>query len=170
MSFLPSPKFFSATITITIVIIVIQNYYCNDDKCWCSSIFEDVWHLTAIYTNRLGHTYLLADISFAFCQSQALVNNPKIEVRDGTYGFKPKYNLKDKKALLRLLDKHDQLGLGGVLLDDVEEGLPNSAKAIKVAQETKNESSKRWYLVDIVLNRHRFAFSAELKAALEPVG
>lgn len=63
---------------------------------------------------------------------QALVNNPKIEVRDGTYGFKPKYNLKDKKALLRLLDKHDQLGLGGVLLDDVEEGLPNSAKAIKV--------------------------------------
>lgn len=70
--------------------------------------------------------------SFAFCQSQALVSNPKIDVRDGTYGFKPKYNLKDKKALLRLLDKHDQLGLGGVLLDDVEEGLPNSAKAIKV--------------------------------------
>lgn len=65
-------------------------------------------------------------------QSQALVSNPKIEVRDGTYGFKPKYNLKDKKALLRLLDKHDQLGLGGVLLEDVEEGLPNSAKAIKV--------------------------------------
>lgn len=64
--------------------------------------------------------------------SQALVNNPKIDVRDSTYGFKPKYNLKDKKALLRLLDKHDQLGLGGVLLDDVEEGLPNSAKAIKV--------------------------------------
>lgn len=61
-----------------------------------------------------------------------MVNNPKIEVKDGTYGFKPKYNLKDKKALLRLLDKHDQLGLGGVLLDDVEEGLPNSAKAIKV--------------------------------------
>lgn len=78
--------------------------------------------------------YLLADSSFSFCQSQALVNNPKIEVRDGTYGFKPKYNLKDKKALLRLLDKHDQLGLGGVLLDDVEEGLPNSAKAIKVTQ------------------------------------
>lgn len=76
--------------------------------------------------------YLLADFFFSFCQSQALVNNPKIEVRDGTYGFKPKYNLKDKKALLRLLDKHDQLGLGGVLLDDVEEGLPNSAKAIKV--------------------------------------
>lgn len=64
-----------------------------------------------------------------------MVNNPKIDVRDGTYGFKPKFNLKDKKALLRLLDKHDQLGLGGVLLDDVEEGLPNSAKAIKVAHD-----------------------------------
>ena len=53
-------------------------------------------------------------------------------MNDGRYGFKPKYNLKDKKALLRLLDKHDQLGLGGVMLEDVEEGLPNSAKAIKV--------------------------------------
>lgn len=53
-------------------------------------------------------------------------------MRDGKYAFKPKYHLKDKKALLRLLDKHDQLGLGGLLLDDVEEGLPNSAKALKV--------------------------------------
>lgn len=67
-----------------------------------------------------------------------MVNNPKIDVRDGTYGFKPKYNLKDKKALLRLLDKHDQQGLGGVLLDDVEEGLPNSAKAIKVTNSEYN--------------------------------
>uniref|UniRef100_A0A673LIQ2 Transcription initiation factor IIE subunit beta n=2 Tax=Cyprinidae TaxID=7953 RepID=A0A673LIQ2_9TELE len=62
---------------------------------------------------------------------QALASNPKIDVREGKYAFKPKYHLKDKKALLRLLDKHDQLGLGGVLLDDVEEGLPNAAKAIK---------------------------------------
>ncbi|XP_063039749.1 general transcription factor IIE subunit 2-like [Engraulis encrasicolus] len=63
--------------------------------------------------------------------SEALANNPKIDAVDGKYGFKPKYNLKDKKALLRLLDKHDQLGMGGILLDDIEEGLPNSAKAIK---------------------------------------
>ncbi|KPP77622.1 transcription initiation factor IIE subunit beta-like [Scleropages formosus] len=62
---------------------------------------------------------------------KALASNPKIEVRDGKYSFKPKHNLKDKKALLRLLDKHDQLGLGGVLLEDVEEGLPNAHKAIK---------------------------------------
>uniref|UniRef100_A0AAZ3QDQ5 Transcription initiation factor IIE subunit beta n=1 Tax=Oncorhynchus tshawytscha TaxID=74940 RepID=A0AAZ3QDQ5_ONCTS len=65
-------------------------------------------------------------------ETMALASNPKIEVRDGKYAFKPKYHLKDKKALLRLLDKHDQLGLGGLLLDDVEEGLPNSAKALKV--------------------------------------
>lgn len=63
---------------------------------------------------------------------QALVNNPKIEVVDGKYAFKPKYNLKDKKALLRLLDNHDQRGLGGILLEDIEEGLPNSQKAVKV--------------------------------------
>ncbi|XP_068607324.1 transcription initiation factor IIE subunit beta [Brachionichthys hirsutus] len=81
----------------------------------------------------LDETKLL-DISMKqkqWLMNEALVNNPKIDVRDGSYGFKPKFNLKDKKALLRLLDKHDQLGLGGVLLDDVEEGLPNSAKAIK---------------------------------------
>ncbi|XP_053559256.1 transcription initiation factor IIE subunit beta [Bombina bombina] len=63
--------------------------------------------------------------------SEALVNNPKIEITDGKYSFKPKYNLKDKKALLRLLDKHDQRGLGGILLEDIEEGLPNAQKAIK---------------------------------------
>lgn len=63
--------------------------------------------------------------------SEALASNPKIDARDGKYAFKPKYHLKDKKALVRLLDKHDQQGLGGVLLDDVEEGLPNAAKAIK---------------------------------------
>lgn len=74
------------------------------------------------------------------------MNNPKIDVRDGTYGFKPKYNLKDKKALVRLLDKHDQLGLGGVLLDDVEEGLPNAAKAIKVMYHNsfKHKCMNRW--------------------------
>ncbi|CAI9558954.1 unnamed protein product [Staurois parvus] len=63
--------------------------------------------------------------------SEALANNPKIEVVEGKYAFKPKYNLKDKRALLRLLDKHDQRGLGGILLEDIEEGLPNAQKAIK---------------------------------------
>uniref|UniRef100_A0A8C9DEG8 TFA2 Winged helix domain-containing protein n=1 Tax=Prolemur simus TaxID=1328070 RepID=A0A8C9DEG8_PROSS len=54
--------------------------------------------------------------------TETLVNNLKIE---------PKYNLKDKKALLRLLDKHDQRALGGILLENIEEGLPNCQKAVK---------------------------------------
>ncbi|XP_015201430.2 transcription initiation factor IIE subunit beta isoform X1 [Lepisosteus oculatus] len=91
----------------------------------------DTYHLTL--DEILDETKLL-DIGLKqkqWLMTEALASNPKIEVRDGKYGFKPKYNLKDKKALLRLLDKHDQLGLGGVLLDDVEEGLPNAQKAIK---------------------------------------
>ncbi|XP_076846819.1 transcription initiation factor IIE subunit beta [Brachyhypopomus gauderio] len=81
----------------------------------------------------LDETKLL-DISMKqkqWLMSEALASNPKIDVQDGKYAFKPKYRLKDKKALLRLLDKQDQQGLGGILLDDVEEGLPNAAKAIK---------------------------------------
>ncbi|KAL6048029.1 hypothetical protein STEG23_036150 [Scotinomys teguina] len=42
--------------------------------------------------------------------TEALVNNPKIEVVNGKYAFKPKKDLKDKKALLRLLDNHSQRG------------------------------------------------------------
>lgn len=92
----------------------------------------DTHHLTV--EEILDETKLL-DIGMKqkqWLMTEALASNPKIEVRDGKYAFKPKYHLKDKKALLRLLDKHDQLGLGGLLLDDVEEGLPNSAKALKV--------------------------------------
>ncbi|MBN3310263.1 T2EB factor, partial [Amia calva] len=91
----------------------------------------DTYHLTL--EEILDETKLL-DIGLKqkqWLMTEALGSNPKIEVRDGKYAFKPKYHLKDKKALLRLLDKHDQLGLGGVLLDDVEEGLPNAQKAIK---------------------------------------
>ncbi|XP_048827099.1 general transcription factor IIE subunit 2-like [Brienomyrus brachyistius] len=91
----------------------------------------DTFHLTL--EEILDETKLL-DIGMKqkmWLMNEALASNPKIEVRDGKYAFKPKHPLKDKKALLRLLDKHDQLGLGGVLLEDVEEGLPNAHKAIK---------------------------------------
>ncbi|XP_014666815.1 PREDICTED: general transcription factor IIE subunit 2-like [Priapulus caudatus] len=65
--------------------------------------------------------------------TEALVNNPKILVsQSNKFQFNPPYNLKDKKSLLRLLDKHDQLGQGGILLEDVQESLPNSEKAIRV--------------------------------------
>ncbi|CAB1327132.1 unnamed protein product [Coregonus sp. 'balchen'] len=96
----------------------------------------DTHHLTV--EEILDETKLL-DIGMKqkqWLMTEALASNPKIDVRDGKYAFKPKYHLKDKRALLRLLDKHDQLGLGGVLLDDVEEGLPNSAKALKVCERS----------------------------------
>ena len=72
----------------------------------------------------------------AWLQNEALENNPKIQViKEGIsevkYAFKPKYNIKDKKSLLRLLDRHDQRGLGGIMRDDIEEGLPHANKCIK---------------------------------------
>ncbi|XP_048852639.1 general transcription factor IIE subunit 2-like isoform X1 [Brienomyrus brachyistius] len=91
----------------------------------------DTHHLTL--EEILDETKLL-DISVKqkqWLMIEALASNSKIEVRDGKYAFKPKHPLKDKKALLRLLDRHDQLGLGGLLLEDVEEGLPNAQKALK---------------------------------------
>lgn len=65
--------------------------------------------------------------------SEALNNNPKIHISpDGKYAFKPAYTIKDRKSLLRLLDKHDQRGMGGVYLEDVQESLPNADKALKI--------------------------------------
>lgn len=65
--------------------------------------------------------------------NEALANNPKLQVdSDGKYLFKPPFNIKDRRGLLRLLDKHDQRGLGGILLDDVQESLPNVEKALKI--------------------------------------
>ena len=67
--------------------------------------------------------------------TEALPNNPKIEViEDGEqrkYAYKPVHNLKDRKSLLRLLDKYDQRGLGGIVLEDVQESLPNADRHVK---------------------------------------
>lgn len=69
--------------------------------------------------------------------TEALGNNPKIHVTpDGKYVFKPAYHIKDRKGLLRLLDKHDQRGLGGILLEDVQEALPNAEKALRHLGDT----------------------------------
>lgn len=66
-------------------------------------------------------------------QSEALQNNPKIEVtKDGqSFSYKPVYKLKDGKSLLRLLKQQDLRGLGGVLLDDIQESLPHCEKVLK---------------------------------------
>lgn len=64
--------------------------------------------------------------------NEALKNNPKIDVSpEGHYNFKPVYKLRDGKTLLKLLKQHDLKGLGGVLLDDVQESLPHCEKVLK---------------------------------------
>ena len=65
--------------------------------------------------------------------TEALVSNPKIDIINGNqYVFKPKLPIRDRKSLLRLLERHDQKGEGGILLDDVNEALPNADKALQV--------------------------------------
>lgn len=66
-------------------------------------------------------------------QTEALQNNPKIEVtHDGKHIFKAPYKLKDRKSLLKLLKQQDLKGLGGILLEDIQESLPHAEKALKV--------------------------------------
>ncbi|KAH8324034.1 hypothetical protein KR074_008609 [Drosophila pseudoananassae] len=64
---------------------------------------------------------------------EALNNNPKIDVSPcgQKFSFKPVYKIKDGKSLMRLLKQHDLKGLGGVLLEDVQESLPHCEKVLK---------------------------------------
>lgn len=69
-------------------------------------------------------------------RNEALRSNPKIKVHEDSSGllkftFKPKYNIKNKKMLIHLLDQHDQRGLGGILVEDILEGLPKAKKRLK---------------------------------------
>jgi len=65
--------------------------------------------------------------------NEAFAQNPKIEVTlDQKYLFKPPYKIKDRKAMLKLLKQHDLRGLGGIMLDDIQESLPNCEKVLKI--------------------------------------
>lgn len=66
-------------------------------------------------------------------ETEALRNNPKLETsRDGqSYSYKPMYKLKDGKSLVRLLKQQDLKGLGGVMLDDIQESMPHCEKVLK---------------------------------------
>jgi hypothetical protein len=55
--------------------------------------------------------------------------------------FKAPYKLKDRKSLLKLLKQQDLKGLGGVLLDDVQESLPHCEKALKVGMHCDYSSN-----------------------------
>ncbi|XP_051170342.1 transcription initiation factor IIE subunit beta [Leptopilina boulardi] len=68
-------------------------------------------------------------------QSEALLQNPKIEVTPDTkFLFKAMYKIKDKKSLLRLLKQHDLKGYGGIYLEDIQESLPHCEKHLKSLQ------------------------------------
>ncbi|XP_012279525.1 general transcription factor IIE subunit 2 [Orussus abietinus] len=67
--------------------------------------------------------------------TEALRKNPKIEVTpDSRFSFKAMYKIKDKKSLLRLLKQQDLKGLGGILLEDIQESLPHCDKHLKSLQ------------------------------------
>ncbi|RWS22097.1 general transcription factor IIE subunit 2-like protein, partial [Leptotrombidium deliense] len=75
----------------------------------------------------------------AWLQNEALNNNPKVVINEeGKYAYKPTFQLKDKKSLLRMLDKHDQKGLGGIHWEDIQESLPNAEKSLNALKA--NES------------------------------
>jgi len=78
--------------------------------------------------------------------TEALKNNPKIDARETghvtqeygaqyTYLFKPPYNIKNKKMLVRLLQDYDRKGLGGIFLEDIQESLPRCDKVISRLQD-----------------------------------
>ncbi|RNA42927.1 transcription initiation factor IIE subunit beta [Brachionus plicatilis] len=59
--------------------------------------------------------------------TQMLCNNPKLETitEEGVrkYTFKPKFPIKNRKDLINLIKDHQIKGLGGLLVDDVQESM-----------------------------------------------
>lgn len=65
--------------------------------------------------------------------NEALIRNPKVEVTpEQKFLFKPPYKVRDKKGMLKLLKHHDLKGLGGILLEDIQESLPNCEKILRL--------------------------------------
>jgi len=68
----------------------------------------------------------------AWLLTEALKSNPKIDVADdGTYVYKPPYDIMSKKALMKMLRRHDLRGMGGIFLEDVQESLPKSENILR---------------------------------------
>ena len=62
----------------------------------------------------------------------ALSQNPKLKVVEGNkFVYKPPYELRDRKTLLKLLKRKDLNGEGGVYYDDINESLPRCEKIVK---------------------------------------
>lgn len=63
--------------------------------------------------------------------TEALLNNPKVEVVDDGFKFKPIYNVRDKKGLVALLKDHEAHGMGTITMEAIEESVPNVTKVMK---------------------------------------
>ena len=70
--------------------------------------------------------------------TQILINNPKLESKfeDGTrkYTFKPTYVIRNRRDLVNLIRDQQNKAYGGILLEDVQESMPNADDAIKVGR------------------------------------
>ena len=74
-------------------------------------------------------------------QTEALINNPKISASQSrmtpegpqyTFLFKPPFDISTRKGLLRLLEKHDRQGKGGIFYEDLMESLPRGEKIVNI--------------------------------------
>lgn len=69
---------------------------------------------------------------------EALPNNPRIRVTEnGRYAYRAVFQLRDKKSLLRLLDRYDARGMGCISYDDVKESMPNAERLVKQLVDSK---------------------------------
>lgn len=68
-------------------------------------------------------------------EGEALKKNAKLICKDGKFVFNPKYKIKNKKELVRLLMQYEQEGKGGILLDEIRDCLPDADVVIKSARK-----------------------------------
>ncbi|KAK4026553.1 transcription initiation factor IIE subunit beta [Daphnia magna] len=107
-----------------------------------------VKHLKTLHQDGADHALTLEEILdetnqldvgmkiSQWLRTEALNSNPKIEVTsDGRYVFKPPYKVRDRKSLLKLLRQTDLKGYGGILLEDIQESLPNHEKVLKMLEK-----------------------------------
>lgn len=91
-------------------------------------------------------------------ETEALLNNPKVEVIEDGFKFKPVLNVRDKKSLLALLKEHERLGLGTIFMDDIEESVPNVAKVMKELKESVHVLTRQAEKKELVLYRNKADF------------
>ncbi|KAM7536311.1 hypothetical protein Aperf_G00000085168 [Anoplocephala perfoliata] len=65
-------------------------------------------------------------------KNEALPKNPKIGMTpESKFYFKPKYNIRDRNGLYKLLRDHEMNGLGGVEFDDIAECIKDADRVVK---------------------------------------